>query len=637
MKQFFPIRYKFLLVTVALIFASITTYLLLAIHLFNSDKTAYIYEGSSNLVEALGAEVETDFLTILKTVRATGTALQQNFATPAQRITAANNIFRTEDNLVELQFFPIEAGKTPTPNPKHQDYVRLINNAFLTENKLSPTYLERVGKERPVAFSQIMHRKLILQNASLPNGIPLITMGLAISSRENGPVDRIIIALLRQDRRFKIFQRSVIFSTYLLDNYGNLLVHPKIERVLRSENVRDLPYIKPILASKMPSGAKEVELADRTKLILSFKQVNFGNLTIISEIPKDKAFLASRKLVEKSILFAILILCVGVIISVLFTRTLTRALQKLHAATGKIAQGDFNIEIKIETRDEIGTLGQSFNHMTKEILRLMAATAQQARMEKELETAQLVQNNLFPKDRVDFGPLQLASYYKSASECGGDWWGYIEKGPKVAVFIADATGHGVPAALITAAAHSCSTTLDYFFRRFEQLDLDPAFMMEGLNLAVLNAGRGHVKMTFFAAVFDRAQSKLTYANAGHEMPFLYHKPPKDNPSKPDRLALDGEPQSALGQNPDTKYTNYEISLEADDTIIFYTDGVTERRNPEMDEWGERRLLRKLDKIVTEDIVAIKDIIVQELDKFSAGRPDDDDTTFVLARFGAATA
>src|SRR5690606_10878260 len=149
-----------------------------------------------------------------------------------------------------------------------------------------------------------------------------------------------------------------------------------------------------------------------------------------------------------------------IIIGVFASNTLTSAIRNLAEATSKVMDGDFSVRVEPKSGDEIGALAQSFNKMTEEVSRLMEKTAENARMEAELKTAHTVQATLFPQNEAHLGPIAIYGKSEPASECGGDWWHCSHIGNKVYGWIGDATGHGVPAALLTSAARAVASVIE---------------------------------------------------------------------------------------------------------------------------------------------------------------------------------
>jgi serine phosphatase RsbU (regulator of sigma subunit)/HAMP domain-containing protein len=145
----------------------------------------------------------------------------------------------------------------------------------------------------------------------------------------------------------------------------------------------------------------------------------------------------------------------------------------------------------------------------------------------ELELAELVQKTLYPDCDPSTDDFELGSFLVSSSETGGDWYGYIksEDGKKLSVLIGDVTGHGAPAALITAATNAFFKTVEHLRSMAQDkvvdIDLhDPVFLLRLLNRVITETARGRLVMTFFISTIDMDTGVMRYANAGHNAPWV---------------------------------------------------------------------------------------------------------------------
>lgn len=157
----------------------------------------------------------------------------------------------------------------------------------------------------------------------------------------------------------------------------------------------------------------------------------------------------------------------------------------------------------------------------------------------ELELAELVQRTLYPEQDPDLNVIEFGSYLLSSSETGGDWYGYIESEDKkrISVLIGDVTGHGAPAALLTAATNSFFRTVEYMNETLanqsgeSSVDLhDPVFLLKLLNKIILETARGRLVMTFFISTIDLESGEMVYANAGHNAPWVWRLDPERDSS-----------------------------------------------------------------------------------------------------------
>jgi sigma-B regulation protein RsbU (phosphoserine phosphatase) len=617
------LRYKFLGIIVVTLAVAVATYLALAVSLFNTDKTAYIYDNNAALVETLAEETATGLQSAVKTLRLAGLAYLQQGDDARDTVKA---LVGDDDNIVDLSVY-VAGDATPK--------LTSVNAEYLKPYQLPESALSDLDASSPLPLPVVVDRGTFFDALLLPGDVPLLRLAIALDSASPTAPKLIVAAKLRQDRRLALFNRSQTYTTYLVNERGQVLAHKDASLVIKGVDLTANAAVAEALKSTVVKGAREVSGEGGERLIIAYKKLPLGGLVAISEIPTERAYVASRRLVEKSALFAILILALAVLVSIAATRRLTNSLVRLYQATLTIAKGNFDVAVDANSRDEIGALSMSFNRMTREIKRLLIETADKARMERELETAQLVQENFFPADRLTVGDLEVAAAFRPATECGGDWWHSLQLGNHLVLMVGDATGHGVPAALITAAAHAATATLTHLAGRLPGLELSAGFIMESLNTAVCDAGKGKVKMTFCVVVIDLETGGMTYANAAHEAPIICRDPGRrgaDKADKSDLDVLDGRPDACLGDTTATTYRQHTAELGAGDTLILYTDGLTDCRNAAGEEFGEGRLLRTLVRELQPDPSALRDMLVgSALKHLPAGKTDalDDDITLVV--------
>jgi sigma-B regulation protein RsbU (phosphoserine phosphatase) len=626
-----PIRYKFLSLIAGLLTAAIALYLFLAIRLFEEDKKAFVYEGQGTLAGTLSDQHHRDFLGTLRLMRLLTVIYGQNADSTTKQSELLRSSLRTDQNVVG---FALYEGKTLL--------TRLVQDELLEPYHLKgEEFIAKVETAVPLDLDVVANEKISFRNATIPEGIPLLRIAMLMPSKSVNNLEVYAVTYLHLAEQINTLRRSEDSTSYIIDRYGNVIVHRDEKTIAQRASLAHLPYIKDIIRSNTKAGSSEVKHDNGDVVIVSYAKVGVGGLIVVNEIEKSKAFIATTRLKEKSLYVALLIVVVSFMVSLLFTKRLTATLQRLFEATTQISGGNFGINVKVFNNDEVGMLTRSFNFMASRIVELLKETADKARMEKELETAHLVQENFFPIKQLNLENTEIATYFKSASECGGDWWGHIIKNDgKLTILIGDATGHGVPAALITAAAHSCCTTIQQMVNTVAA-DFSPARILATLNNTIYAAGRGQVKMTFFVAELDTKTGELRYANASHEMPIISRLPEgaeaiDEVRAKDDIDTLSDANGPILGEKPDSTYKEYKYQLRQGDVFLWYTDGLTECRNPDGEEFGESRLLRSFVKAAHQHPSEIKDKIIESAHKFYGDRPIDDDITLLVMRFNPAS-
>ncbi len=627
--KFLSLHYKFLGLSLILISLATGLYLYLATELFKKDKQAYIYDNNAALVETLAEEVSASLMGSINTARHAVLVWARSNQAP-EALETVKAVLQDDDGFVDFAVMRVNADSTSQAT---NEILRITHENYLQPYNAGVLDLDAARKQASLPLASVLQSDVLFRNIIINDNLILLEMMMPLSMNSAAKPDHVVSALLRQDRRLTMFQRSKMYTTYLTTRRGSILVHSDATLVMKRAPLPNQALVTEIIESKINNGAREYIDATANRHILAYKKLGVGDLYAFSEIPYDKAFLATKDLIDKSIWFAVLVFSLSFAISLLFTRKLTDALRRLYNASIQVAQGDFSVRVAASTRDEVGALTNSFNHMTGEISRLLVETEVKARMEHELRTAQLVQENFFPQKSFVFDGVEIVSYFKPATECGGDWWTVLPVGRKFAVLIGDATGHGVPAALITAAAHSCASTLAKLSLQLPDLLADPALIASYLNHAVCEAGRGKIKMTFFIAIIDPDSGQISYVNAAHETPVVCRNAKQfsaDQPAGRDMLdSVTTSPDRCMGEALDAKFRTQTMTLNVGDALVFYTDGLLENTNNAGEEYGESRFLRSYLKHAYKNATELCADVVTDYESFAGNQASKDDMTIVV--------
>jgi serine phosphatase RsbU (regulator of sigma subunit)/predicted ester cyclase len=244
------------------------------------------------------------------------------------------------------------------------------------------------------------------------------------------------------------------------------------------------------------------------------------------------------------------------------------------------------------------------------------------RIEQELEVARRIQQASLPKEVPTLEGWHIASFYQPAREVGGDFYDFhlLSEG-RVGLVVGDATGKGVPAALVM------STTCG-MLRLAAQSYSSPAEMLQRVNEALFPYIPTNMFVTCFYGVLDPKSGHLSYANAGHNLPCRRHD------GQADELRARGMP---LGLMPGMAYEEKEAMLETGDSVLFYSDGLVEAHDPQRREmFGFPRLRRLVGEHSGADGSLI-DPLLSELSGFVGERwEQEDDITLVTLRRSAAS-
>jgi sigma-B regulation protein RsbU (phosphoserine phosphatase) len=237
-------------------------------------------------------------------------------------------------------------------------------------------------------------------------------------------------------------------------------------------------------------------------------------------------------------------------------------------------------------------------------------------MERELELARQIQEALLPA-RLPCPPgWRLIARNTPSRGVSGDFYTVVERGSELALTVADVSGKGVGAALLTASLEALiASALD----RGEAPDEVCASVSR-----LLAARTPRSKFaTAFLAVLDPATGELVAANAGHNPALVVRAD-----GTIDEIGATGVP---LGLVPELRYEARRAQLDPGDLLAVYTDGITEARNESLDEYGVERLVEVLRSSRTCDLVEVVDRVRSDLEAFVDGEPFGDDRTLLLVR------
>ncbi len=235
---------------------------------------------------------------------------------------------------------------------------------------------------------------------------------------------------------------------------------------------------------------------------------------------------------------------------------------------------------------------------------------------QNLKVAAKIQKRLLPESLPDFEPFRFAVAFHGHDQVTGDYHDFIPLGPdRLGILIADASGHGVPAAFVSVMAKMCCTA---YCQGLES----PAAILQKMNEHLGDLIESEHFVTMFAAVVDRRNLELTYARAGHPLPLLFRAVTGEV------ISLDAAGMM-IGLVPDPDFEDHHLHLQRGDKVLFFTDGVPECRNASEELFGTESLQSFLRR---EGYRPCRDLLNQledTLNRFRGDRPFDDDVTIIV--------
>jgi sigma-B regulation protein RsbU (phosphoserine phosphatase) len=295
--------------------------------------------------------------------------------------------------------------------------------------------------------------------------------------------------------------------------------------------------------------------------------------------------------------------------------------------------------INIRRGDVIGVLyldsrrPAAFSQLDRQILDALAADAasiidnarlvererERQRLEQEINIARDIQQALLPRDFREFPHLAVNGYNLPCLSVGGDYFDVFPLGDnRTAFLIADVSGKGLGAALLTTMLQGALSGMS--------LGTDPARLFCHLNNFLCNhSDVGRYATMFFGILDDKGH--LEFINAGHPSPFLLRRGTAHEAFT--------EGSYPVGLVPDAEYTAACVQLEPGDTLVLFSDGVTEAMNPDDELFGVPRLREALTGQPECPLENIQKCILESVENFARGAHQADDLTLLILRYRVA--
>jgi sigma-B regulation protein RsbU (phosphoserine phosphatase) len=318
--------------------------------------------------------------------------------------------------------------------------------------------------------------------------------------------------------------------------------------------------------------------------------------------------------------FLLLIETVALVTGIVLTRAITSAVNELYQATQNVQKGDLTHRVRIERRDQLGILGESFNLMTGSISSLIEEQRQRQRLENEISIAREVQNQLFPQRVPSVPGVEIEAICKAARTVSGDYYDFIQLSPtRIAITIADISGKGISAALLMA---SLQAALRSQLLAPGSDSMSTAELVSRLNVHLVRNTADDRFATFFVAVYDSSTRLLRYTNAGHLPSFCICGDHALNLQKGGMV---------LGVFEEYVYEEGSETVPPDSILVGYSDGLVEPENVYGEEFGIQRLRDAAIRLHGSSPKVIAQGMMLAAEEWAGTAEQADDMTVIVAR------
>jgi sigma-B regulation protein RsbU (phosphoserine phosphatase) len=435
----------------------------------------------------------------------------------------------------------------------------------------------------------------------------------------------VVVLDMDWSRLLGFFHRLPSAQVLILDRRGRLLAAPG-RRGLLGKNPAELRLARGILGKRDQAGPDAFTWKG-VRYLGALRRVSPAAGLVWTVLVRTELATVMRpagkvRLVIMGVTLVCLLLAAGGIFYA--ARIITKPIDRLVEHTQRVAKGDLAARVEEPRIREVALLARSFNRMSGElenyIEELKRTTAEKERLASEMAIAAQLQKSVLPQAPPRLPGWDLAGDTLPARETGGDFYDYLAlPAGGLGLVLADVSGKGLPAALFMLSTRA-------YLRTLALGGLPPHRVLAGANRQVAaDSGVSGMFVTTFYAQLDPESGRLRYANAGHNPPLVL----RCDKEEMEELGRTGLP---LGVLEEEDYQLSETVLRPGDTLLVYSDGVTEAPDRDHAEWGVGRLQDQLRRGCRLGAAELIGRIQQEVESWSGDQPQFDDMTLlVLAR------
>ena len=359
----FPIRLKLLLTILFLVATVIGVITVTMVNLFQRDKTIYVFDATTTVALHMAEQADTLLSGYHQQMKMLTDTVLSGEGDPAQKEARVQGLFGDFPDVVSLTLH----------NAGGVEMTTIYNTALLETLRVEPASLARARASRPIPVSLLMDGGVDLRNSTFSANLPLFTVARAFRWADRAePI--LVTAQIHLRKLLALGEGSRAFTSFLVDGQGTILAHPDPQQVAARRNVSGLPLVGAFLQGTTLAGSMEY-LDGKTPFLGAYARSEFWGLGTIVQAPKGVAYQTAREMVRTIIAVALGVMVASGIISLVWARRLTRPLHLLSKAARSVAAGNFNIQLNVQSRDEVGVLAASFNAMAAELSAREAALA----------------------------------------------------------------------------------------------------------------------------------------------------------------------------------------------------------------------------------------------------------------------
>ena len=509
-------------------------------------------------------------------------------------------------------------------------------------NAAHPVYREAmVASRRFEEIDTAMSRRRLLRQPIRTDlsGVLVLCIPLSEIGSDTGLVelfkDQRIPLLEGNNRRdFLRDPRGFNSAIILVSNTGQLLfpdvqwsggVIPMIDQLKQSL----IPGLYDVARSVMQGKEDFVVLSagDQRYLALTSQVDSAWSLILLLN---DRSLIAEVNAIGRvQALVGLATLVLALVIIAIRSRALSRPLSVAGSALQRISTGDFDVVLPPSADDEVGGLLRNVQITADRLKSYLSEVTSFAITQKQIDTAKSIQRDFLLSELPSSPAYDVAAFSRPALDIGADWYDMVDVGDYAVLLVADVCDKGVPSALYMSVFRSLirSKLLE---RRSDleasasATDAIRAAIEQTNNYMATNQNASMMFATVFIAAVNKVTGVVDCLCAGHESPVLMRAG--------EVQMLDRVSGPAIGLFDGASYVSSSLQLQQGDTLVIYSDGLVDARDPANEGWGHERLLDLLTNVKPDSSARLLDTIVSVVDEYMDGSDQFDDLTVMVFKW-----
>lgn len=363
----FSIGLKLILIISVIFTISFAVMIYIATDLFRNDMTAFIENNNHQISLSTGQSLEVYIKNIFEKSLSDAEALAKQSGSKINKAgdsdTEKDTLFQSDrDEIIEIAL--LSKGETGLVIDKE-----LSDEEFFTVNKIAPETIEKLINEKKDELDNTFNLHVSIFNVSSYFDSPAMALTIPYQIDGKESASQVLLAVITTETLSNIIKSDDITTTYIINEKGNILVHPDLRLVVTNSDIVKLPIYQEFHTNALDNGQKHFT-EEGVKKIASYQRINFAgfSLGVITTVNENRAFGAVFRVQKRNALIAVIIVVLVIMFLYFYAKTITVPVGRLVSVSHEIEKGNYDVSLKPKYRDEVGVLTESFNSMAEGLL-----------------------------------------------------------------------------------------------------------------------------------------------------------------------------------------------------------------------------------------------------------------------------